>query len=334
MAQNFAKFESNFYNSRVFHEKMQTVDEQQRKIINNHLSNNYNNNKFVKVTDYEIMLYRGSKKVTETTQDVFISLFHLLSSYKIYDYSDLNQFEEKRLKNQHTLEVNNKHKLYTLLGDYYYELEIPYSSFGDYNFEENSFEIDTDLFKLNSKYKLQDSQCEILTPRGYVGHYYVEPLISFSYPHLRIYFNNLDMAEKFGQSNFKIRVNIQITDQIIINSGNNFYDKDTGNFGYDKFIYEGKKSFIAKGKTQEFNSISEESKVLSYILYLEEQIQSSPMPEYAEALLDGAGAKIVYNRIFPHYVKCKISSLEIYSDLIGRYFWKPNDWYSNFVIHD
>ena len=311
LGQSVNELAENFYNSSKFLESYFGINEKNKPKIINQLKIQYDNTYFRRVLEPEMDFHRSGvnfQNFEENEQSLnnFIIYFHYITDYVFYNYSELNQFRIKKIKNQH------KELLESPLSaaNYYARVAFNPSSEIPYNFETGIFEIDLlPIAKNIARYYIPNLITKNRVPRGY-SELHISTILFPEMPKmLRLVVKDLDQAEKFSNEDVEIRVNFELINEI--NLDYNTIDVATQIF--DLFLARLQADLASVGKSTDLSHYSQGHLIEKFY-------------EAGGGVMRGYDA---YSRKRYFGISARIKSLELKSKSIGTHMWKPYNWFEH-----
>ena len=263
---------------------------------------------FHKITDEEKSIYCNKSNFTDHKSTIS-NLFHYSSQYEFFEYSDKNQFEARRKKQEHSKFLSDQSYYSTLISEFNYKKDF-YASWvlSDFDFDNNLYYINVKKI-LNYIVSPISNEIEIVNPiEGFNNVYYTDVFFD-NYPDkLALKIPNLNDAEEFSKKSVTLRVNFKILPKIV---RKNKYDKrDISTTFFDQWLRK------AEYEGSNFKGMENEE-VVKYFLYHIYQLSHG-----RQHIIDLYGT--AFNRNYYIEFHCELESVELLSSVVGTHIWIPN----------
>lgn len=310
---------NSFYNSKRFLAQINAYDKATKTELSNNIFENSENQKFVEVDEGEakFILYSNGFESSKTTIN---DMFHLATQYLYYDYGNLNQFQYQREKQQHEQNIGSD-SLLSLSAKmrFYQDLTLPAEDLGEFNFSEKYFSLDISALGKNQFVEISKCIGDHLVPRGFSAGTGLRVVLDIP-SSLRLYINDIDLAEMFSKSDKKISINFVLR-PAKINKSNEFIDVVASNYQFKAFKDQLRREYDFTNQEYIYDALSSEDLAEAWNTYLDTKIPATADPvEYGLS-------RTAYKRLFLFEIKGEISSIIIETKELGNIMWKSNKWF-------
>ena len=290
-------FENYFYYSDLF---LCLIDNQCTNYST--LDSNFENQSFFSSNESENSFFKYKNWKID---DKIMNLFHYLNSYTTYDYSRYNQFKLKKIKNDHSKKINDDNYFNSHLRKFSKSFPLSEADLGDYNFEDNYFEIDLTRFKnlISDGIPLPVPLTE--NSPGILDEYYIRLIMNNIKNKIKLYFDNEDEAEKSFSERLTITFNFEID--------NNINKNDPILYGNEYLNEKFKLELVAEHN-------------LGYLL--NDDIAPEDFASICSEYIPGYD---FYTRKWYFDWKINIVNIQIHSKSLGIKHWKPINWFEYYT---
>ena len=304
---------SKYYDSEEFFEYLGTFAKEKQNELLDKMYSSFSNDAFHVADGFGLWLFlHNSRPFSKSNIETINKLFHTASDFQNFDYTDLNQFEIRKLKKVHS---EWETPVITDGTIFYTEHDYQGSRLGEFNFEHNFFEMGVESIQDEyvQIYKHIDSKT---VPTNYGGNSYAASIEFTNNPEkIKIIFDDIQKPERFSQGKFKIKKIFKLTG--IVKQFDDYKDMPTNMMeAYKQTLNIIGVSTGNWEKLESFNAKSINEKAKEFNQYCAQK----NLPNYHS-----------FSRTHFHSFEADLLGVIIESPDIGTQIWKAPGWHNGFA---